>query len=1511
MTAIMVSTLLVPYSVQASGSKSKPTSEGIDYIMKDGKKIGINKIELNPYTYINIEDTGGTVNLSTDKLREITKNKLMKKWSLVAEGFFRDQASQLVTIEGSGMMSSSKTAKQSFDRHFNYGRSDVSSGYHYDWSLSDFAATMSNASEEKKGSRNNDYFRGTPLTDIGSLHDARRLMGQELENCNSHGNVSTDEFLGNDRQQSDPKYRLPDLEKTDATKGFCKVLTCVNEAGASWDYDYNSFGIAFYDFDVSPIATTDMRYVMASQDYLDEDDPVKAAAEAGVPGVEWDESDGEPQNTYYKNKTSVVSTHSSALEDSQTDTVEDTKEEGFTYNQEESIGEEIGAGLVEQTLFKYTTTLNFTCGQAWSTSKSHTESRSVTKTKSISSGLDLPAHTVAKVVQNTHNTSVKESYQGPMVLNYKVAIFAMSGDYYNGAGAGGINPSMYDKQWLSTIFSNTADNTDSGCQAQGALYSRAVTNAGARGYDLAHGNYNMWCDKGAWSKSTNVDWKSINDNLQSDGRDSHNYKNKDGTKSSIKDIAKEIPFCERASATNFNRSNMTGTVDYIRPLYDLDNMKVTKGATHYELKGPEEHKPAPSLYLDQIELKGYDRDNIEEFDFDASRGSWVVCDADGNPRDPQDSDPATIETDEDGTQYVKAKQNVEETKDFYLTWRIDPDYQIITNDSPEGMTPEQIDNVKKPVIYVHVVKNSSIEHDGKINLSGGYDDLYSRKINMHSFIDHMVMTANGYEKNVPVYWEAKERKGITIDEDGDTSFEIPGTYHVRVWCSDNDGNPVYSDWMEIYARDVAELTTVTMEKPDLDPSQLRITKKKQTKVLDLEDYLKFYDQYGREWNPTLLQSYRDKYPYWPLMTFKNYSARKGWPDISFEVTDSDGDPVEGAVIDHNNKLRVSEPGTYMITPIVTNDGVTLSLGGEVTNESSKSFDVNPIKLTYTSDNWIDSVNFVEPSLSDEELTLHEVGDEIKIDNLEKLVRFYDQNDEEWTGDIPRISFDIIEDTSHAKLRGDTFIANAPGIYTIQALVAGYDVNPIKIEVLEDKQLRIVTSDINEYAMDEPTDVLSIDLNKYVDYQTQFGNPWKGDMPEVLFILDETVKPSEATVFGSNLSVYKPGDYSIHVKPRNPDEYSEPIDDIIAHIGANKRVEYFEFHFNMSKEEKTITHTTEGDVYPSINLNKCVTFYDQFDKPMTDDDFLPENDEFDGKKSSLPKKPKINFEVRYDSPPDNYDLFEDGEMIFKASGQYYITATDKEGVLKPKTADVTIFDSNEAIVQLDYNNGDPIKEVTVVKGEKLEKPFEPTYAGHVFIGWYLNDVKYSFKLPVEGDFTLIARWMTVEEYEQQQKEGTGIFGLEENTTEKVTTTVEETTKNTQTTNTVTKKTTKSAAKKSKTKSVAKVVVKKKSVKSTVIRRAIQKAKASNVTTIVLGKKVKKIAKKAFAKFKTVRIIVLKTKKLTAKSVKKALKGSRVKTIKIKVGSKKQKKKILKKYKKIFTKKIVGKKVKLTV
>lgn len=61
------------------------------------------------------------------------------------------------------------------------------------------------------------------------------------------------------------------------------------------------------------------------------------------------------------------------------------------------------------------------------------------------------------------------------------------------------------------------------------------------------------------------------------------------------------------------------------------------------------------------------------------------------------------------------------------------------------------------------------------------------------------------------------------------------------------------------------------------------------------------------------------------------------------------------------------------------------------------------------------------------------------------------------------------------------------------------------------------------------------------------------------------------------------------------------------------------------------------------------------------------------------------------------------------------------------------------VKFVYNNGRSSVTKTVLEGEKISKPSDPTYDGYDFAGWYLNGSEYNFNSRIYEDITLEAYW----------------------------------------------------------------------------------------------------------------------------------------------------------------------------
>ena len=61
------------------------------------------------------------------------------------------------------------------------------------------------------------------------------------------------------------------------------------------------------------------------------------------------------------------------------------------------------------------------------------------------------------------------------------------------------------------------------------------------------------------------------------------------------------------------------------------------------------------------------------------------------------------------------------------------------------------------------------------------------------------------------------------------------------------------------------------------------------------------------------------------------------------------------------------------------------------------------------------------------------------------------------------------------------------------------------------------------------------------------------------------------------------------------------------------------------------------------------------------------------------------------------------------------------------------------VKIDAKNGTKIKELEVLKNDKIKKPKNPTRKGYTFVEWQVNGKKYNFDKKVKDDITLVAKW----------------------------------------------------------------------------------------------------------------------------------------------------------------------------
>ena len=76
------------------------------------------------------------------------------------------------------------------------------------------------------------------------------------------------------------------------------------------------------------------------------------------------------------------------------------------------------------------------------------------------------------------------------------------------------------------------------------------------------------------------------------------------------------------------------------------------------------------------------------------------------------------------------------------------------------------------------------------------------------------------------------------------------------------------------------------------------------------------------------------------------------------------------------------------------------------------------------------------------------------------------------------------------------------------------------------------------------------------------------------------------------------------------------------------------------------------------------------------------------------------------------------------------------------------------IEFDTDGGSIISKQIVIKGNKVEKPIDPTKEGYNFVGWILNDEIYDFDSIVEKDLKLKAKWEKIKILNSNTTNNTG-------------------------------------------------------------------------------------------------------------------------------------------------------------
>lgn len=451
------------------------------------------------------------------------------------------------------------------DNYWDHDNKGWEKGYGKDGYYFDLVARLSDLNSKKSG--NDVCYKSTGLQKADSLKDVEMYTGEIL------AEVIGKKTNGNDFVKASNLKSLHDRDQKQDV--LYTVVANKNRYGKTFKYGYTACGIAFYNFKICPV----------SPDALECSLPAKVRENRSN-----EESDA--QNFVYcsTNKTTKDASASNKLslssEVSATTSISNSKSVAFG----QMIGVEIGIPKISKVFPDIKLSVELSYEQVLSTA--YSEEKTITKSSlnEKDMGITVSPHTIVKVLQNPKTKDIVVNYDCPVVIQFDVAVFSKCGCLYSDNAA--IKDFNYTHRSFTTLFSGEKD---------------AISQSAADNLYIRYFNDKVWSDKNdEFYAITEGTTKSVEWN-----------KTKELTKC-VEDIVKYYPANTLGAVMSFHVNEIESTIDSIIPIYTLDHLCINKGKDIITLKKGEK------IYLDDIQVEGFDKDDIPFYGFNRKNGMWSL-----------------------------------------------------------------------------------------------------------------------------------------------------------------------------------------------------------------------------------------------------------------------------------------------------------------------------------------------------------------------------------------------------------------------------------------------------------------------------------------------------------------------------------------------------------------------------------------------------------------------------------------------------------------------------------------------------------------------------------------------------------------------------------------------------------------------------------------------------------------------------------------------------------------------
>ncbi|MCF0259840.1 MAG: hypothetical protein HUJ54_08270, partial [Erysipelotrichaceae bacterium] len=650
-------------------------------------------------------------------------------------------------------------------------------------SKAEYSTTGDPGSRSKKNSVN---VSSTGLQYANNLKEVYETACYELAGLNDNGGATASDFMQHHDIQAMTK---PDDPARQTPAVYNIMATRFKQPNNENVYDYNAFGLAFYDFKLEPLTGQKGEEVI-------QENVTKAG---NVP----------ERISVFANHGMADATYTMKAGKTETDTVSITDTS------------KIQTGTAKK--FAGTTSINMKgalasmaekagCSQFAETIKQALDSETHTVSKEVSRASDtrftVPAHTAGIVRNGMGNAVMRLTFNTPVVITFKTAVFSLAGTYRDNTDPGDIHADLswtYNNCWNRSFFAEIGSNTtDAWDNLKARMNPAKQADDNLMGFTRLCGYMKKQKQNYTWDNpyTNRLDWAAV--------RQAAKRFHRTGLDAVSENVCERLPYMRKGAAVQA-AAEIAETRTSLRPITPLASVELSKPEGASKAQDRFQITQGQTLCLSDLKLAGYDASRCPFYSFQGDSqktGEWKLTDRDGKVLEKcclgsiQKGSNDTME-------FVPAAGQSGKVYAKYFVK--DGAYSYWTGRNADQEMPVKSGDVQTPVIEITVLtQEEAFDGTVKINSEGTAAYQAGTPVDLDRLLDPAVYDSSGKYLDVPVKWQCRNR-AVKIDG-SKMSVPAPGTYQVRAQYGRK-----YSDhWADVQIGEPAAEES-QLEQPALQP----------------------------------------------------------------------------------------------------------------------------------------------------------------------------------------------------------------------------------------------------------------------------------------------------------------------------------------------------------------------------------------------------------------------------------------------------------------------------------------------------------------------------------------------------------------------------------------------------------------------------------------------------------------------------------------------------------------------